>query len=223
MKRKYCTSLFLLLELILYILILTTGGEVLRWVSFLSIVLCFLYALIRHSKEARLMIAGLLFTVCADFCLVLCQPIRQLWGMVFFAFVQVCYCHYLHRNTPNKPSLVIRFLLSVAAIVVCFVVLGNKTDALAVISVFYYIHLIMNLVDSVLRGKTEPLLPYAFILFLLCDTVIGLQVMNSGYLPIAEDSLIYRILFCNFNLAWLFYLPSQVLIALSAQKHTKRP
>ncbi len=225
MKKLHSPLLipFLSLELVLYWLILTTGGEVLRWVSFLSIVLCFLYGLICNGKETRLMIAALFFTVCADFCLVLCQPIEQLWGMVFFAFAQVCYCHYLHRNTPNKPSLVIRFLLSVAAIVACFAVLGKQTDGLAVISVFYYIHLIMNLVDSVLKRKTERLLPYAFILFLLCDTVIGLQVMSASYLPIAEDSLIYRILFCDFNLAWLFYLPSQVLIALSAQKHTKRP
>ena len=218
MKRKFYTSLFLFLELILYILILTTSGELLRWVSFLSIVLCFFHGLICHRKDTRLMIAGLFFTVCADFCLVLCQPIRQLWGMVFFAFVQVCYCHYLNRNVPNKPSLVIRFVLSIIAIVVCFVVLGNKTDALAVISVFYYVHLIMNIVDAVIMRKAEPLLPIAFILFILCDTVIGLQVMSGGYLPIAEDSLLYRILFCDFNLAWLFYLPSQVLISLSARK-----
>jgi hypothetical protein len=98
------------------------------------------------------------------------------------------------------------------------VVLGNKTDALAVISVFYYVHLMMNIVDAVIMRKAEPLLPIAFILFILCDTVIGLQVMSGGYLPIAEDSLLYRILFCDFNLAWLFYLPSQVLISLSARK-----
>jgi hypothetical protein len=60
------------------------------------------------------------------------------------------------------------------------------------------------------------MLGIAFTLFLLCDTVIGLQVAAGGYLPIAQDSVLYGLLFSGFNLAWLFYLPSQVLIALCA-------
>ena len=192
MKRKFYTSLFLFLELILYILILTTGGDLLRWSSYISIILCFVYALAGLRRENLLLVGGLFFTVWADLCLVVLQPIQQLWGMVFFASVQVCYCRYLHRNAPNKPSLVIRFVLSMIAIVVCFAVLGNKTDGLAVISVFYYVHLIMNIVDAVIKRKAEPLLPIAFILFILCDTVIGLQVMSGGYLPIAEASMYIR-------------------------------
>ena len=54
----------------------------------------------------------------------------------------------------------------------------------------------------------------ALVLFLLCDTVIGLQVMGGMYLPIDDGSLLSRILYPGFNLAWLFYLPSQVLLAL---------
>ena len=38
------------------------------------------------------------------------------------------------------------------------------------------------------------------------------------YLPIRESSLLYRILFMPFPLSWFFYLPSQVLIALSASR-----
>ena len=53
--------------------------------------------------------------------------------------------------------------------------------------------------------------------------IIGLQVMSGGYLPIPAGSFIHSLLFSNFNLAWLFYLPSQVLIALSAQNHKERP
>ena len=215
--RNPLLLLFLSIELILYILILTTGGDLLRWSSYISIILCFLYALAGLRRENLLLVGGLFFTVWADLCLVVLQPIQQLWGMVFFVSTQCYYCRYLHRQNPNKPSLIVRFLLSIAAIVVSFAVLGNKTDGLAVISVFYYVHLIMNIVDAVIKRKAEPLLPIAFILFILCDTVIGLQVMSSGYLPIPEGSLVHNILFSGFNLSWFFYLPSQVLIALSSR------
>ena len=48
-----------------------------------------------------------------------------------------------------------------------------------------------------------------------------LALLFYGYLPIAENSLLHRILFVDFNLAWVFYLPSQVLISLSSV-HTKK-
>ena len=58
---------------------------------------------------------------------------------------------------------------------------------------------------------------------MLCDTVIGLQVASGAYLPIAEGSILYRIIFMDFFLSWFFYLPSQVLITLSGmQKRSKR-
>jgi len=66
--------------------------------------------------------------------------------------------------------------------------------------------------------RQEKLLSIGFVLFLMCDTVIGLQVACSGYLPIEETFLLYQIIFMPFHLSWFFYLPSQVLIALSAGK-----
>ena len=47
--------------------------------------------------------------------------------------------------------------------------------------------------------------------------VIGLQVATSGYLPIEEGSVLNEILYPGFNLSWLFYLPSQVLLSLSSR------
>lgn len=208
---------FLSVEFVLYVLILTAGGDLLRWSSYISIVLCFLFALANSRKDNRLLVAGLFFTVLADFFLVVCNPIEQLIGMVFFVFTQLCYCFYLHRNVSRKVSIVIRLVLSVIAEVICFAVLKDNVDALACVSVFYYVFLIMNIVDAFPFRKEKPLLPWAFLLFILCDTVIGLQVMSSGYLPITEGSLLYNILYCDFNLAWFFYLPSQVLIALSSR------
>ena len=77
----------------------------------------------------------------------------------------------------------------------------------------------MNLLFAFLNK--DHMLGIAFVLFLLCDTVIGLQVASSGYLPIGEGSLLHRLLFSGFNLAWLFYLPSQVLLALGTHGESK--
>ena len=60
----------------------------------------------------------------------------------------------------------------------------------------------------------NPLLAIGLVLFILCDTVIGLSLIDT-YLPVAKDSLMYRIIFPGFDLAWAFYLPSQALLAVS--------
>ena len=58
------------------------------------------------------------------------------------------------------------------------------------------------------------LLAIGLVLFLCCDTVIGLN-MAKTYLPIPSDALLYRVINPGFDLAWACYLPSQVLITLS--------
>lgn len=217
-KNTLLIVLFLLLETILYYFILTAGGQTLVVTSYTSIVLCFLFALqgIRYNP---LMVAGLACTVGADFCLVVCNPIQRLWGMVFFLGAQTLYAIHLHRKQKNTILLVIRIVLTAIAALVAVFVLKENLDALAVISVCYYANLIMNMVVAYTQWRKCKLLPLAFVLFILCDTIIGLQVAAGGYLPIAEGSVLHNMIFSGFNTAWLFYLPSQVLIALSAIKN----
>lgn len=216
---RLLTGFFLLGEMILYVLILTTGGKLLVYSSFFAIVLCFLYALSGIKTGHPLLIIGLLFTVLADFCLVVCVPIEQLWGMVFFLVTQTCYALFLNQALPNRNFQLLRMALVLSGIVLCFLVLRDKTDLLALISVCYYVNLILNALHAFCQRKQNKLFPAALVLFILCDTVVGLQVASNRYLPIQEGSLLHRILFVGFNLSWLFYLPSQVLIALSAHRN----
>lgn len=215
-KNGIITALFLTLELILYGLILTTEGKTLIWSEYISIILCFLLALLCFGNP--LMIGGLAFTVCADFCLVVCDPIQQLWGMVFFLGAQTMYAAMLHRQGLPKSFLMARLALTVAVEIVALLILGKNMDPLALVSVCYYVNLIMNMVCAFARFRDNRLPAIGFLLFILCDTVIGLQVAAGGYLPIPEGSLVYRIIFSDFHLSWFFYLPSQVLLALSACK-----
>ena len=212
-KKSIPIICFLLLESILYYFILTAGGQTLVITSYLSIVLCFLFAL-QGIKKNPLVVGGLACTVGADFCLVVCDPIQRLWGMVFFLGAQALYAIHLHRKQPSKPVLLIRIVLTVGAALVAVFVLKENLDALAVVSVCYYANLIMNTVAAFTQWRKQKLLPIGFVLFILCDTIIGLQVAAGGYLPIAEGSWLYNLIFSGFNAAWMFYLPSQVLISL---------
>ncbi len=208
---------FLLAEPVLYYFILTSGGMTAVVTSYLSICLCFLYGLL-HRKSAPLMAAALGCTLAADFFLLVCRPQRQLLGMVCFLGTQSLYALDLHRKNPKKSMFFVRFGLIAIGEVLVFAVLGPKADLLAVISLCYYANLLTNIIAAwVLPGRNK-LLTVGFILFLLCDTVIGLQVASQGYLPIPENTLLHRLLFPGFNLAWAFYLPSQVCLALSLYK-----
>ena len=215
---KLATAVFLLIELIFYWFIMTGSGQVVMWSCFSSIVVCFLYALMQVKDGNRWLIAGLGFTMCADFFLVLCPESYRLWGMVSFSVVQILYAINLHLKNRNKWLLMVRLFLIIAIEVITFVILEGKPDALAVVSVCYYANLVMNIVVAFTRFRDNKLLPVGLVLFVLCDTVIGLQMVCNVYLPVTHDSVIYRILFGEFFWSWFFYLPSQVLIALSSRK-----
>lgn len=210
------TFCFVGISCVLYFFILTTGGLSLTLTSYTAIIGCFVFALSRGQN--KFIIGGLACTVGADFFLVVCNPIQQFWGMVFFLGAQSLYAAMLHLSRPGKIFVIIRIALIAVAEAITVAILKGNTDPLAAISICYYVNLIFNIVMAFLQFKRYRLFAIGLVFFLLCDTVIGLQVMSSSYLPIPDGSLLDKILSVPFNLAWLFYLPSQVLISLSSRK-----
>lgn len=219
--RRFLIASFLAIECVLYYFVLTSGGDTFTITAYSGIILCFLFALLWGGKSNSLIVAGLACTVGADFCLVVCSPIQQLWGMVFFLGAQTLYAIKLHFEEKSRLLLWIRLALIAVIEIVAIVILQKNLDALAVVSVCYYANLIMNIVAAFSQWNKTKLLPIAFLLFILCDTVIGLQVAAAAYLPIAEGSVLHNLIFMDFNLSWFFYLPSQVLIALSSLQKEK--
>ena len=218
MNKRIVTLLFLLAELILYILILTTGGTLLVASSYIAIVLCFVYALLHIRQGDQLIIGGLFCTAMADWFLVVCSPIEQLWGMAFFLVAQILYAMRLHREHPSRVLLALRAGVTAVAMGIAALVLREKTDALALVSICYYANLIVNIVAAFARFRGNRMFAVGLVLFILCDTVIGLQMAAGVYLTIPAESLLHRIIFMEFHLSWFFYLPSQVLIALCSGK-----
>ncbi len=217
--KKMITALFLLIELVLYALILTTGGLIRVFSCYTSIVLCFLYTLTNFSRKNAFVVAALACTLGADFFLVIMSPQEKLCGMIFFLAAQLIYAVKLNRETRSSKLLLARVILTLFAISAVFVVLKEKADPLAVISIAYYANLAVNITESFTQFKKNKLFAIGLVFFILCDTVIGLQTAAGAYLPIGEDSIIYKIIFMDFFLSWFFYLPSQVLISLSTNEN----
>lgn len=186
-----------------------------------SIFCCFAYSLINAKSGDRFITLALSFTLIADYFLVICTEQQRLWGMVFFLGAQTVYAIRLQRRCPHRGFLIFRIALIILAEIITVAILKDKTDLLAIISLCYYANLIVSIFEGFSQMTVSKLFPFGMLLFLLCDTVIGLQIATGGYLSVSTDSLLLEILYPAFNLAWLFYLPSQVLLSLCTLKAVK--
>ena len=214
-------AIFVLIETILCVLVQTTSGNLLVFVSFLAIVLSFVFSLITIKKNYNYILTsiGLLTTVCADIFLVVLNPIIQLPAMIFFSITQICYFIRIYLNQNDRKiriiHLVVRILLVVIALIATIIVLKENTDLLSLISLFYYANLLVNVVFSFITNKKSLLFSIGLACFAMCDLFIGFSVLNDSYIELKEGTLLYFLANPGFNIAWIFYIPSQTLIALS--------
>ena len=221
-KRGIIDCIFFSIEFILYYLIFNVAGMYERDVCYLSIIVVFLYGLtfipnIKKDKRTIFMMMGLAATLIADFFLVLIYKYREI-AMISFSVTQIAYALVLLETSRNvKIETIIRGAGSVLTLIVTVLVLKESVDLLSLVSMFYYFNLIMNSVMSFIN-KTPLSFKLGLILFICCDTVIGLQTL-SEYLTISSESYMYKIIYPGFNLAWVFYLPSQVLLAYSINSY----
>ena len=213
------TSVFVCAEIFLGIFLQVASGRAVAAASFGAIILACLFCLVSMEKSyeyAATQIA-LVCTVCADYFLVWSSHIVQLPAMAFFLVAQLAYATRLYLLAEKRErviAIISRAALSIIIVIVTAVVLKDGIDALSVVSMLYYVNLILNAVLAFASFKSRKLLAIGFLLFIWCDTVIGLDMINA-YLPIPEDAYLYKIIRPGFNLAWVFYLPSQVLLSLS--------
>ena len=212
---------FVLIELVLAILVQLTNGTLNTIVSFSSVVLAFIFALLNYNNNNKLIIIGLFTTVCADIFLVVVDPIKQNLAMCFFSITQICYFIYIYNNQnikQQKINILIRTITIILILCLTIIILKDNVDFLSLISVFYYINLVINIICSFIVKNKNIYLSIGLILFACCDLSIGLSIMSDAYLPLKEGTFLYFIANPGFNLAWIFYVPSQTLISLSTKK-----
>lgn len=215
--------IFLCIECIIGVLIHTSQDFIPINLRYASVILACGFLIIFAEKSHSYVFTqiGLICTVGADYFLVYLADIKQLPAMLFFSVTQIAYflrLYYADKSALRcKWHIIIRAFVSIVILIVTALVLGKSCDALALVSMFYYANLLLNLVFAFMNFENNKIFAIGILLFILCNTVIGLSFIDA-YLPINENSVIYKIIHPGFDLAWVFYLPSQALIAVSLLK-----
>lgn len=213
-------ALFIAAEIYLSYLIQISSANGAILLQYTAVILACVFCLVSMEKtKAYFFTQGaLIATVCADYFLIYAPERQQLYGMLCFSVAQLLYFLRIYFDDESKKRkkahLALRFVISAVGIAATLLVLGEKSDTVALVSVFYYANLILNLIFSFIQFRTSKVLALGLLCFLLCDTVIGLA--NIGpYFQIAEGSFIDKLLNPGFDPAWMFYVPSQALLAMS--------
>ena len=211
---------FIAAEIVLGYFIQKVSGVTYSILTLVSVVIAcaFVGVFYKRNFSCTLTLIALINTVIADF--FLCGLIDfeniRVVAMIFFCVTQICYFLRLYNNQKftreKRLHLLLRVILSITVIVVTLLVLKENANALAVISTFYFTNLLLNIVYAFIQIKNAPLFAIGLLLFSLCDVLIGLNVLDE-FLPIPDGSLIQKINDVDINLAWVFYVPSQTLIA----------
>ena len=213
---KMCAIVFIALELVLFPLIQFTPADTSAVASYIAIVLVAICAFLTVGMEegGKYIRLGFIGTLVADYFLVLCDD-AQLEGVVAFIFVQLAYCVYLlakeERSRVSYANVLSRIGLTAVLMVCAMIILGTDTDMLVIASVIYYANLVVNAVFAFFLGKKERIFAIGLVLFAMCDLCIGLEVLFDTYLSSDALGFFYG---AYINLPWIFYQPSQVLIAL---------
>lgn len=206
---KAVTAVFLAAETALYTAFLALdlsgrSGQTV-WLKYGGILLCLLYAgLCTLRGGDRLVFPGLLLTAAADWFLLVREDHLTL-GVILFLAVQTLYLIRLRRaGAPAAWHL----RAGLALLLGLIAALLNAASPLTLLAMLCFAQLLSNAALAWHRRKW--LFAAGLTLFAGCDVCVGL--CNPGYaLPAALSG------FAAVGM-WLFYLPSQVLIVLSAKE-----
>lgn len=170
-------------------------------IKYASILLCAVAALCGpRTRDGRLCALALLLAAAADWFL-LVQNAHYDVGVLLFCGVQAVYLMRLYAQRGK----VHRWLLPVRLTPLA---LFGLTDGLNALCAFYFCNLLLNCAESLSLRPRSPktvLFSCGLVLLTLCDVCVG--AYNLGlFLPLSAVGM------------WLFYLPSQVCVVLSAQE-----
>ena len=225
--RAVGSVVFLAAELAFLIAIQLTSGRTNDVLCVLSILLALIFATLfgKRSRDGLLVSLALACTLVADAILQFSDPIQRLPAMLLFSATQILYALLLLAWQPRDKRtryLVLYGVIAAAALSLTVAILGKNADAVSLVSLFYYATLAVNIL-SAFRARRSLAFALGLVFFILCDTLVGLDVMMLEYIPLSPDSLIYRLTHTGIDLVWLFYVPAQTLIALSTAKRRLKP
>lgn len=188
--------------------------------SYICIILsCLFCAVMADGSRSWLFTQiGLVGTVGADLFLVFLPVQIRVPGMLCFCVTQIAYFLRTYHEDQNRirriVNLTLRSVGSVAILIITPLVLGSRLDALSMISVFYYVHLVCNLVFAFCNFKQSGLFALALLAFAVSDTIIGFQSLSSYFL-IPRGSFIFYAVQVGKDIFYPLYIMAQISIPLS--------
>lgn len=225
---KFCVILFFLIaETIIYVLFMArdiAGTQGTTAIKYAGILLCLAMAAAQTAfagHDGLLIAAALLFTAVSDIFILVLNDYYEI-GLCTFIAVQTAYYAriYLTNGKNPLPSLAVRAGLA-AAVMVALAATASLEPLTALVAV-YFTGLLVNAVESaflIKLSKRYILFALGLLLFIGCDICVG--IYNFG--PVLGISLPPALLNFAAVAMWGFYLPSQVLIVLSANKIKYKP
>lgn len=185
-------------------------------IKYICIILCFTISLLigkdcMTKEDRNLLQLGLFFTVIADLFLLVYS--YHTLGVFIFCIAQTFYS--IRYDNANAYQTIRKYLSILLIIIITYLIVNSfiiEVEFLFTVAFFYAILLIVNVIKAI-RACRRSLFPYpnkhmiawGMILFLLCDINVALfNTIEKNNIP--------------FILIWFFYLPSQVLLALSGWK-----
>lgn len=225
MNKKNITIIFLIWELFLYVVFnyINFSSHILKSssrIEYLSIISCFIFSiviifLLPKAYSRNYTLAGaLFFAVCADYFLLFTN--NFLPGIFFFFLVQSCYFVYLHAIHVYLKHVMVLFGICLAESFILYLVF-KYVDFLVPFLTAYLGMTFLNIFyygRSIKKKKSMKnfCILLGIILLFLCDLNVGLSNLPD-FLPVYSSFLLHYSSIAP-SLIWLFYLPSQVCIAL---------
>ena len=192
--------------------------------KFLSVFLCFIVSVISNplqnqSRNVFLLQLGLLFTIMADY-IFLIHNNNYPVAVVLFSIVQIIYS--LRYREGNELERILRYIIVYLVIVITHKVINRtliEIDFLIAIGIFYGICLISSIKEAFRLYKfdfnqdTNRMILFGMMLFLLCDISLGLNYILDDFKNM--DHILNFLKSISYISIWIYYLPSQILLALS--------
>lgn len=214
-------KVFLSTELIIYMLFLAMdltnqSSGLSSIIKYSGIILCFFYACLyrgegHEKKESWSVRFALLFTMAADYCLLLNEKI--LTGVLFFIIVQMGYLYRMCEGIEYGKRIAYRLVGSCLILGVLYV-FKVPMDMVVPAVCFYFLSLVDNTILSFVQKR--KVFSVGMALFVMCDINVGFFNLSSYVL--VENTVFAKLIGLSSILMWVFYLPSQTLIAVSVEE-----
>ena len=229
LKKKiifYGTIAFLIVEAVLFItFIIMDGIDIFGAgignarstpVKYAGTLLCVAVAaasIALRGKDGIVVAVGLAFTAVADLFMLVLNRYYEI-SLIAFIAAQTTYAFRIYMTNGRKPWISIG--IRAGLIIAVLAILGGlgSLNLLTALVAIYFPNLLVNMVEAFLlvkKGRRHLLFAIGLALFVCCDICVGLNNFGPVLGVELPNALNMAVLFA----IWIFYLPSQVCIALS--------